>query len=408
MTVSIARVRPRDMRAATVLPRHAVWLAGGMLAAFGLAACGGGGDAGNPQVANAQAGAVGGQAQPGGTGGGGGGMGGRGGMSREPIVEVAQAERGTIAREVTVSGVVEPIRMVGVNSQLAGAVLSVHAEEGVVVRPGTVLARLDDRELRAQLEAAEAAYQVAASSYRRAEQLRERRVITLPEYERERTAYAAARAQLDQIRTRIGFATVTSPIAGVVTEKRVEFGDIVGNQTRLFTIADISTMVVRVGVSELDVVAIREGDGARIALDAYAGRELRGRVRRIFPSADPGTRLVPVEVALESNDAARPGFLARVTFGVGARDNVLLVPASAVLQVAGGQAVFVIEDGRAVRRTVETGGTAGGRVEIVSGLVDGETVVTVGNHALRDGATVRVVGTEPRATAGHVAERSGT
>jgi membrane fusion protein, multidrug efflux system len=197
-------------------------------------------------------------------------------------------------------------------------------------------------------------------------------------------------------------------VAGVITEKRVESGDIVGNQTRLFTVAEISTMVVRVGVSELDVVALNVGDDVRVALDAYAGRELRGRIRRIFPSADPGTRLVPVEVELASNDAARPGFLARVTFGVGARSGVLMVPAGAVLPVAGGgQAVFVVDDGRAVRRTVEIGTTSAGRVEIISGLSEGETVVTVGNHSLRDGAQIRIVGDQPAAGAPRVAaERS--
>jgi membrane fusion protein, multidrug efflux system len=353
-------------------------------AVLGLDACGSGE---NAQVAQ-------------GPGGGPGGPGGMGGPNtRAVLVEVGHPERGSVSREVTVSGIVEPIRNVGVNSQIAGAVLSVQAEEGVVVRQGTLLARLDDRELRAQLEAAEASYQVAEAAYQRAEQLRERRVITLPEYERERTAYAAARAQLDQIRTRIGFATVASPITGVVTEKRVEAGDIVGNQQRLFTIADVSTMVVRVGVSELDVVELREGHTARVGLDAYPGVELRGRIRRVFPSADPGTRLVPVEVALDATEMARPGFLARVTFGIGTRQNVLMVPSGAVQPVAGGQAVFVIEDGRAVRRIVQVGGTSAGRTEIVSGLTEEDTIVTVGNMNLRDGAFVRVVSAEPRAAA---------
>jgi membrane fusion protein, multidrug efflux system len=326
-----------------------------------------------------------------------GGGGGRGTMSGRPVlVDVAPVERGDIARQVTVTGTVEPIRVIGVNSQLAGALTAVHVQEGDRVRPGSVLARMDDREQRAQLSAARAALEVAEAAYRRAEQLRERQVITLPEYERDRTAYMAAAAQVEQIETRLSHATITSPIAGIITEKRVETGDIAGNQTRLFTIADISTMVVRVGVSELDVVAIGVGDGVAVALDALPGSTLRGRVRRIFPSADPATRLVPVEVALEGADAAaaRPGFLARTTFGVGARSNVMLVPAAAVLPTTGGQAVFVLDNDRAVRRTVETGATHAGRVEIIAGLMDGEFVITTGNNMLRDGATIRVAGRE--------------
>jgi phage gp45-like len=101
---------------------------------------------------------------------------------------------------------------------------------------------------------------------------------------------------------------------------------------------------------------------------------------------------VPVEVALDaaSARAARPGFLARVTFQLSAREDVLLLPASALLGGQGSQSVFVVEDDRAVRRTVETGLTSAGRVEIVAGLDGTETVVTAGSNLLRDGAAVRV------------------
>lgn len=308
-------------------------------------------------------------------------------------VEVASAEKGSIARSVTVSGVIAPIRTVGVNSQLPGALLSIHAEEGDRVAAGAPLARLDDREIRAQLTAAEAAFEVADAAYERASRLRDQQVITLAEFERDRTARAAAKSQLDQLRARAGYAVVAAPIAGVVTEKRVEAGDVVGNQTRLFTIADVSTLVVRVGVSELDVVELAPGDPVALALDAYPGRSFTGRVRRVFPSGDPTTRLVPVEVALDSEDAtvARPGFLARATFALSARSDVLLIPASAIVAGAGTASVFVVEEGRALRRTVTTGLTSEGRVEVVSGLVEGETVVTAGGNALRDGMEVRVV-----------------
>ncbi len=307
-------------------------------------------------------------------------------------VAVESAEIGSIARSVAVTGVVEPIRTVAVNSQVSGQLRSVTVEEGTAVRRGRTLATFDDRELRAQLEAAEAAYDVSEAAFQRAEQLHERQVITLPEYERDRTAYTAARAQRDQLRARIGYTNVTAPIDGVVTEKLVEAGDAVGVQTRLFSVADVSTLVVRVGVSEMDVVELTVGDPATVSLDAFPGASVPGRIRRVLPSADPSTRLVPVEVALRPDQAvgARPGFLARVTFSLDARDGVLLVPASAIVGGSGSQVVFVVEDGRAVRRTVSTGLTSRGRVEVVQGLEAGERVVVAGNHSLREGAPVRI------------------
>src|SRR5690606_11989356 len=112
-----------------------------------------------------------------------------------------------------------------------------------------------------------------------------------------------------------------SPLDGVILEKRVEAGDLVAPQTQLFRIGDVSTMVVRVAVSELDIVELSPGESATLAFDAFPSRTFEGRIRRVFPAADPATRLVPVEVALDASGAAtaRPGFLARVTFALGAR-----------------------------------------------------------------------------------------
>lgn len=324
----------------------------------------------------------------------GGGPGGMRRSSRVAVVETAPVELGTIARRVTVSGVVEPIRRVGITTRIGGAILSIDALEGDYVEAGSILARLDDREVRAQLASAKASYELARSNFERSEQLLDRQVITVAEYDRDRTALAAAEAQLEQLRTQLDYTLVRAPISGVITDKMVEAGDIVGVQTRLFTIADIDTMVVRVQVSELDVVQLDPGDAVAVMLDAYPDRQLTGRIRRIFPAADPATRLVPVEIALyqDSDRIARSGFLARVELALSAKTGVLLVPSSAIVGDASTSSVFVVEDGIALRRSVRTGLNSEGRVEILSGLDAGEPVVVAGNNALRDGAEVRVIG----------------
>ena len=308
-------------------------------------------------------------------------------------VEVAPVEVGSAARVVTVTGTVEPIRTVGINSQLSGAVLSVSAEEGDQVRAGQVLARLDDRELEAQLASAEMGLEVARRTAERAEELKRQQYITEVEYDRDQAAWAAARATRDQLRARVGYATVRAPSAGVVLEKRVEAGDIVATQSRLFTIGDISTLVVRVPVSELDVTALDPGDSVAVALDALGGRTLAGRIRRVFPSADTLTRLVPVEVALTGRAAreARPGFLARLQFRLEPRAGVMLVPQSAVAEGAGGASVFVARAGRVARRPVVRGDSFEGRIEIREGLVPGDIVVTAGGAGLRENDSIRVV-----------------
>lgn len=315
------------------------------------------------------------------------------GGERPPTpVEVARATLDTVGRAIRATGNVEPIRTVAVNSQLAGALLEVRVEEGDRVREGQVLARIDSRELQAQLRSAEASLEVARRAAERAERLREQQIITVAEYEADQAGFAAAQATHDQLRTRANYATVRAPISGVVLEKLVEAGHVVGNQTRMFTVGDVDPLVVRVPVSELDVTSLAVGDSVQVTLDALPGADLVGRIRRIFPAADSTTRLVPVEVALAGASAreVRPGFLARVAFTLAPRAGVLTVPASAVLEAATGSSVFLVDAGRAVRRRVQRGESYEGRVEITSGLSPGDSVVVAGNAELRDGAAIRL------------------
>ena len=315
---------------------------------------------------------------------------------REPRIEAVQvaiAERASTSRNVSMTGTVEPLRTLGVLSQLAGALQTVTAQEGDLVRKGAVLARIAVPEIDASLRSAEVALDAARARADRSRQLVEAGVITATENELDQTALAAALATRDQLRTRKSFATVTAPITGVVLERRVETGDLASPQLRLFTLGDLSTLVVRVPVSELDVTALREGGPAEVTLDALPGRTLQGSIRRIFPAADSTTRLVPVEVALTGASArqAKPGFLARVMFRLEPRSNVLLIPGTAVLENPRGAVVYVVQNGKSALRSVERGGTFEGRVEITSGLAVGDSVVVAGNTMLRDGAAVRVM-----------------
>ncbi len=330
------------------------------------------------------------------TGGGRPGGGRFGGRPAQPV-ETAVVEVGDIARTIVLPGTVEPIRSVGINAQVAGAILDIPVEEGDRVEKGQIVARLDDRELQAQLRSAEAAYEVTEAALARSTQLLERQIITRPEFEADRTAYEAARSQLDQLRTRVEFTEVRSPISGVISVQEVQAGDVVGPQGRLLEVAEVDTLVVRVSVSELDVVQIQAGDPVEVELDALPGEVLDASVRRVFPTADPATRLIPVEVALSSADGTRvrPGFLARVAFQLDPKPNARLVPAGAIVSRGGGEGVYVVADSTVVLRSVTPGLTAGGKIEIVDGLEVGERVVTLGSNLLRDGSKIRDVSAPP-------------
>jgi RND family efflux transporter MFP subunit len=323
---------------------------------------------------------------------------GAGGPGRGPAngaptpVEIATVERTSIARSSMVSGQLSALRAVGVTSQVPGALLEVHVEEGSRVSRGQVIAELDARELTAQVDASEAAVAFARSTFERSESLHRSRVITAAEYERDRAALASAEASLTQLRTRLGFTRITAPIGGVVTQRFVQAGDVVGGQTRLFTIADVSVLVTLLPVSELEVPLLRQGAHVPIHVDAL-GRSVDGVIRRIFPAADSVNRLVPVEVAIAGNavPGLRPGYTVRATLHLDERDGVLVVPSNAVFGAAGAQSVYLVRDGRAERRRVRVGADVDGRTEVIEGLVFGDSVVTTGSALLRDGAALRIV-----------------
>jgi membrane fusion protein, multidrug efflux system len=320
--------------------------------------------------------------------------------ARVEPVSVVVVERRDAARRISVTGQAEPLRTVSVLSQLSGVLSAVNVEEGDRVSAGQVLARILVPDVDAQLRSAEVAVANARSNAQRLATLFTAGVVTATENEVAQASLAATTATYEQLRLQSGFSTIRAPMSGVVLERRLERGDLAAPQARLFTIADLSTIVVRVPVSELVVTTLREGSTARVSFDALPGRVLTGRIRRIFPAADSSTRLVPVEVAL-SGAAARdvkPGFLGRVEFALSTRENVLLVPGTAVLENPRGAVVYVVANGLASLREVERGTTIEGNVEIVSGLTEGDSVVVAGANLLRDGARVRVVSPDrPRA-----------
>lgn len=326
----------------------------------------------------------------------------RGNERSIPVAVTIVAPR-DIARSLVVTGPVEPVRTIGVNSLLAGTVLAVHAQEGDRVRQGQLLAELDARETRAQFERAQAVLANAQTIFQRNEQLHATKIITDAEFEQSRSAYEVAKSDGEVWRTRLAFTRITAPSPGVVTVKHVEAGSAVSPNQRVFDLADVSLLVVRVQVSELDVVHIRPGAEVTVGFDAYPDARVAGRVRRVFPSADAESRLVPVEIALSGlpdGVAARPGFLARVTFQLDRRAGALVVPAAAVGVGEEGQFVYVVDADSLVRRRVSLGLNAEGMVEVQQGLAAGERVVTSGHTNLRPGTRVRVTEDETAGTDG--------
>ena len=237
----------------------------------------------------------------------------------------------------------------------------------------------------------ETALQVLASA---TEQVRTRR-------EAVRAAEGRVSAQqsiIDQATERLSFATVLSPIAGVVLSRAVETGDYVESGDEVLQVGDLSEIKVRIQVSDRDLGKISVGQPVKVTLDAFPDQSLSGRVTRIAPTADPTSRLLPVEVTIP-NPTGRigSGFLARVSVQPEGSDRALAIPPAAleIAEDATTPTVFVVnirdgQEGTVMARSVTLGREAQGRVEITAGLQPGETIVVRSGRPLADSQPVRL------------------
>ncbi|MFU8817067.1 MAG: efflux RND transporter periplasmic adaptor subunit [Pseudomonadales bacterium] len=302
-----------------------------------------------------------------------------------------------LSRVIQLSAIVEPMRRIQLAARTDGVLTELLVEEGDQVEAGAVLARIDVREHRAELARARARLDEQQSAYQRMRRLREREVVDVASYEAARAGLGIAQAEVQLWQARSDFGVLEAPLAATVVERHFEPGEAVGRHQPVFTLADLQTQVIRLGVSELDVGGIDRTVPVEITVDALGdGPPLTGTVRRIFPAADADSRLVTVEVQLADAAArgVRPGYLARARLIVDRRPDVLAVPINSVAeaQETGAYVMVINGNSRLERRAVDAGVARGLWREIVAGLEPGDRVVASNPMELREGSAVRIVG----------------
>ncbi len=320
-----------------------------------------------------------------------------GARERVHLVELGEVARGALRVRSVHTGSLRNRLVVRVFNQEEGRVTLLPYFEGDAVRSGDVLLELDSTLLTARLDKAVAVREDAETSLRRVEQLQQGNVISQDEVARALTAVEVARSEERVLRTRLGYTRVLAPFAGVVTARLVEVGDVVPRHSHVLTVADPSSLVTDLMVSELLLPHLEVDDPVEVRIDALGDRTFQGRVLRIHPDLDPRSRQGRVEVVVGPVPAgARAGQFARVSFTTEAPDRKHL-QFSALRRDRDGEYVFRVDaELRATRVAVRSGRRLADRVEIVEGLEAGERVVVRGFFGLEDGQVVKPV-TEPRA-----------
>jgi membrane fusion protein (multidrug efflux system) len=367
-------------------------------------------------------GAAGGQQQGrGGRRGGGGGFPG-GQFGRPPLtVELAKASRATIQAEITVVGNLIGQTTVSVAPRAAGRVESVSVRLGDRVSRGQRLAKIEDFEIQEQVKQAEAAQQVSEATIRqreadlklaqtnaeRSRNLYERQLLpkqTLDDNEsRYQSAVAAvdlaraqsaqSKARLDELRINLANTNVVSPVNGYVSKRTVDPGAFVSQNAPVVDVVDISTVRMVANVVEKDLKELGIGNATRVEVDAFPGEVFSGRIARVSPVLDPATRTAPIEIEIPNGSGRlKPGMYARVSVTTSTRKEALVVPATSVVDLGGRRGVFTPLNETAVFRALEVGTEQGAIVEVLGGLSDGDTVITTGSSALRDGDRIVLPG----------------
>jgi len=336
-----------------------------------------------------------------------------GGKKEEKVsFDTAKVENANISTSITATGTIEPVTSVTVGTQVSGIVSHLYVDYNSVVKKGQVIAELDRTNLISELNTAKAnltsaqstaAYELA--NYNRYKTLYDKGLVSADEYESALLSYQKAKEQVNTSResvqkaqTNLGYATITSPIDGVVLSKSVEEGQTVAasfNTPELFTIAqDLTDMRVIADIDEADIGGVKEGQRVSFTVDAFPDDQFEGRVTQVRQQATTESNVVTYEVVISApnNDLKlKPGLTANVTIYTLEKNNVLAVPAKAlrfqpneallqkgqtIADCEGDHKLWTLEGNTFKAHKVETGTTNGVLTEITGGIAAGTEVLT--------------------------------
>jgi len=302
-------------------------------------------------------------------------------------------------------GTLNPNDVVTVSSELDGILKSIRVDEGSPVSQGQLIAEIKDTDYQLSLEQAtsmlkqaEAALANAKLEHQRKEALYREELVTKQQFDDIIARLAVtqgdverAKSGLDLAKEKLTKTRIYAPMVGSIKEKKVTAGDYIRNGTFLVSIIRTDLLKLNFSVTEKDVASIRMDQDVLFTVDAFPGREFRGRVKTIYPNIEEKTRSLQVEAVVANTDRSlKPGLFCRVTLYTGPAQNTVVVPITALLYDNSATKLFVVEGERAKERKVKIGRKYGEFMEIIEGLKAKEIVVTVGQNNLMEGVLVNV------------------
>jgi RND family efflux transporter MFP subunit len=374
-----------------------------------------------------------------------GGRGGRGGRGAAVATQTTTVQRMSVQREVDLSGTLLSPEQAKISSEVAGIVREVRMQLGTEVKAGDVLVRLEPSELQFALDRAESALrqveaqlgidraqdkqppadeQIASvrqamanrddarSAFERAQQLNGRGLLTRADRDTAETRlkvgeanYQAAldtvhslkaslqdrRASYDLAQKKLADAVIKAPVAGSISERLVQPGEFIRENTPVATIVQMSPLKLKTAIQEKNASLITPGQAVEFDVEAFLNKKFKGRIAYISPSVDQATRTFAVEALVDNSDRQlKPGFFAKGVVLTRVDASVLAVPEDAISTLAGVSTVYVIENGKARQQQIALGARQNRLVEVTSGLKGDEQLATTNLSQLATGVSVRL------------------
>jgi membrane fusion protein (multidrug efflux system) len=308
-------------------------------------------------------------------------------------VEVAALERGGIESVLRLSSNLEAEREVQVFAEAPRRVTRLLVEEGHAVQKGQALLQLQDEEQKSAVAKAEIALQESRRNFDRTKELYGQNLVTEELFTQAGYTVERNELALADARRELGYTQVRAPIAGIVTERKVNLGDHVTVNQPLFRIVDFDSIVARIYVPEKDLIRLAKGQPARLRADSLGGKRFKGVIDRISPVVDPGTGTIKVTVATPRQEGLRPGMYVEVELVTAVHDDALLVPKRALVYDNDQAFVFRLKEKRRVERLrVSPLLEDADNIEPGDGLSTGDQLVVAGQSGLKDGGLVRLPG----------------
>ena len=306
-------------------------------------------------------------------------------------IQVTPVERRVIAQYLETNGSLEAENDVDLVARTSGPIVELAVEEGMQVRRGQLLARIDAEEVKARLRMASVSLEEAQLSFGRAKVQFDNEILSRELFDQARSGRDSAQAAIEEAQVQLSYTDILAPFSGVIAVRYIKFAEHVQNGTPLFRISDFNPLQCPIQVPEKDLARLVVGQPAYLTVEAFGEEKFTAKVLRVSPVVDSATGTVKVTLEVSTRGKLRPGMFASVFLETDRRQEALVIPKSALVLESIGDTLYIRAGEVAERRAVRLGYDEGDFVEIIEGVAEGDEVIVLGQDSLSDGTPVYVL-----------------